>query len=111
MTRKWTDREIEDYVMRLKPPLGEADPVEAQVETPRISDSFDRQVPSYNADDDWNRWAQIHRDHEWEHRVKPALAAFEDAIVYVCLIGRGDMNFFLFSQNLRAAAAEKNFLL
>jgi hypothetical protein len=28
MTRKWTDREIEDYVMRLKPPLGEADPVE-----------------------------------------------------------------------------------
>jgi hypothetical protein len=30
-----------------------------------------------------NNWAQIHRDREWEDRVKPALDAFEAAIVEV----------------------------
>jgi hypothetical protein len=84
---RWTDEQIEDSVLsQPRPP--ETDEADAFVE-PRgiISTQFNRQTPptvTHDADSDaWNNWAQIHRDREWEDRVKPALDAFEAAIVEV----------------------------
>jgi hypothetical protein len=69
----WSDKKIEEYVMRAKPPSGE--------------DS-----------DAWNQWAQVHRDREWEDRVKPALDQMQEAVIEALSLTRQE-----FRKKLQAA--------